>query len=163
MWRARAVVVPLAALAVAVALPAAAGAAQFTVNSTVDAVDASTGDNVCVAAAPAAGACTLRAAIQQANALFGEHTIIVPAGTYAPSTALPALAVPVAIEGPAGARATVVSGPAAANVLTVNSSSVSVRGLTVTRQQVVHPEPRPARLGFAKTPASRRAPDETPR
>jgi CSLREA domain-containing protein len=127
-WRGAALV---ATIALGVVLPAAAGAAQFTVNSTADASDLTTVDNVCVAGPPAAGACTLRAAIQQANALFGAHTIIVPAGTYAPSTALPALAVPVAIEGPAGARATVVSGPAGQDVLRVNSSSVSVHGLTL--------------------------------
>lgn len=127
MWRARAL-----ALAAAVALPAAAGAAQFTVNSTLDAGDATAADNVCVAGPPAAGACTLRAAIQQANASFGAHTIIVPAGTYAPGSALPALTNSMTIEGSAGARATVVSGPADASVLTINSSSVSVRGLTLT-------------------------------
>lgn len=126
MWRARALAAPLAAIALAVALPASAGAAQFTVNSTAD-----TAPNPanCLAGT---GQCTLRAAILQANALFGEHTIVVPAGIYSPSTPLPALTVPLTIEGPAGARATVVSGPATANVLTINSSSVSVRGLTLT-------------------------------
>ena len=53
--------------------------ATFTVTSTADAVDANLGDGVCSAAS---GACTLRAAIQQANALAGADTIQVPAGTY---------------------------------------------------------------------------------
>ena len=43
--------------------------ATFTVNSTADAGDANTGDGVC---ATTGGVCTLRAAIQQANALAGE-------------------------------------------------------------------------------------------
>lgn len=56
-----------------------AAAATFTVDSTADAVDADLGDGTC---ATAAGACTLRAAIQQANQLGGSHTIVLPAGTY---------------------------------------------------------------------------------
>ncbi len=57
-------------------------AANFTVvdNSVqADAVDANTADGTC---ATAAGHCTLRAAIMQANALGGSNTITVPAGTY---------------------------------------------------------------------------------
>jgi CSLREA domain-containing protein len=51
----------------------------FTVNSTTDAVDTAPGNGVC---ATAAGACTLRAAIQEANAHAGLDTISIPAGTY---------------------------------------------------------------------------------
>ena len=54
-------------------------AATFTVNSTLDAVDAVT-DGVCETA-PGNGVCTLRAAITEANAAPGS-TIILPAGTY---------------------------------------------------------------------------------
>ncbi|CAG0968413.1 hypothetical protein ANRL3_01334 [Anaerolineae bacterium] len=53
--------------------------ATFTVNSTTDAVDAAPGNGVC---ATVGSVCTLRAAIQEANALAGDDTIIVPAGTY---------------------------------------------------------------------------------
>lgn len=53
--------------------------ANFTVNSTVDAVDANPGDNIC---ATTSGICTLRAAIQEANALVGNDTIILPANIY---------------------------------------------------------------------------------
>jgi hypothetical protein len=58
-----------------------AGAAElnFTVNSTSDAVDARVGDGEC---ATSAGTCTLRAAIQETNALPGADRIQVPAGTY---------------------------------------------------------------------------------
>src|SRR2546426_3114431 len=66
----------LASLLLAVA-PAAA--ATFTVNDTADAVDAVLGDGTC---ATAGGTCTLRAAIQEANALPGSDTIMVPADTY---------------------------------------------------------------------------------
>ena len=47
-------------------------AANFTVNSTADAVDARPGDGAC---ATLAGQCTLRAAIQEANARPGADSI----------------------------------------------------------------------------------------
>jgi CSLREA domain-containing protein len=56
-----------------------ASAASFTVNSTTDAVDANPGDGVC---ATGGGQCTLRAAIQETNAVAGADTITLPAGTY---------------------------------------------------------------------------------
>jgi CSLREA domain-containing protein len=56
-----------------------AHAASFTVNSTADAVDASPGDGSCNAGG---GQCTLRAAIQETNALPGADTITLPAGDY---------------------------------------------------------------------------------
>src|ERR671914_2500212 len=56
-----------------------ASPAQFTVNSTADAVDSSVGDGAC---RTVAGTCTLRAAIQEANALPGADEIQLPAGTY---------------------------------------------------------------------------------
>ena len=75
----------IALLTLAIAAVLAAGestpayAATFTVNSTADAVDVSPGDGAC---ATAAGDCTLRAAIQEANALAGPNTVALPAGTY---------------------------------------------------------------------------------
>ncbi len=51
----------------------------LTVDSTADAVDADPGDGVC---ADASGACTLRAAVQEANACPGDQEIVLPAGTY---------------------------------------------------------------------------------
>ena len=53
--------------------------ATFTIDSTADAVDANPGDGVC---ATGAGLCTLRAAIQEGNALLGADTIDLPAGAY---------------------------------------------------------------------------------
>lgn len=52
----------------------------ITVNSTLDEPDASGGDGNCVSAP--SGQCTLRAAIQEANALVGDDTILLPSGTY---------------------------------------------------------------------------------
>lgn len=53
----------------------------FNVNSTIDAVDANPGDGVCETSI-GNGDCTLRAAVMEANALSGEDTINIPAGTY---------------------------------------------------------------------------------
>src|SRR3954463_12028701 len=61
--------------------PAApASAATFTVTSTADASDTNPGDGVC-ASAPSI-VCTLRAAIEEANALGSADTINLPSGTY---------------------------------------------------------------------------------
>lgn len=51
----------------------------FIVNSNTDATDANAGDGIC---ATNSGVCTLRAAIQEANALSGVDTISLPAGNY---------------------------------------------------------------------------------
>ena len=57
---------------------------NFTVNSTADTADANPGDEVC---ADASAQCTLRAAIQEANALSGATNITLPAGIYTLSLA----------------------------------------------------------------------------
>lgn len=56
-----------------------ASAAVFAVNSTSDAVDSSPGNGVC---RTSTGVCTLRAAIQEANATAGADSIQVPPGVY---------------------------------------------------------------------------------
>lgn len=77
-------------------------AATFIVNSTGDGADANPGDGVCETATP--GECTLRAAIQEANALAGTDTIhfnIPGAGvhTITPASALPGITQSVLIDG----------------------------------------------------------------
>ena len=59
-------------------------AQSFTVDSTADDIDAAPGDGVC---ATATGGCTLRAAVQEANALAGPDAISLPAGTFTLSIA----------------------------------------------------------------------------
>src|SRR5262245_38225391 len=54
-------------------------AATFTVNSTDDVTDATPGDGQC---ATKAASCTLRAAIQEANAVPGPDSIRLPSGTF---------------------------------------------------------------------------------
>ena len=59
---------------------------SFTVNSTIDQVDASIGDGQCETV-PGNNECTLRAAIQETNALIGDNQVFLPAGNYVLSIA----------------------------------------------------------------------------
>jgi len=68
------------ALLVTTGFPAGLLAVTFTVNTPFDAGDATPGDGACKISGP--DLCTLRAAIQEANALAGEDEIDLPAGTY---------------------------------------------------------------------------------
>ena len=60
-------------------LPLLAHATEFTVDTTTDAVDANLGDGLCQTVDQQ---CSLRAAVQEANALAGEDLINLPAGVY---------------------------------------------------------------------------------
>lgn len=72
---------PAFGLAIAFAMPV--GAANFTVNNEQDVPDDNPGDGVCHPELALPGVCTLRAAIQEANALPGADTIFLTAGqTY---------------------------------------------------------------------------------
>ncbi|RIK98797.1 MAG: hypothetical protein DCC71_20775 [Proteobacteria bacterium] len=93
------------ALAVAF-LHAPAHAASFQVTSTLDAGDASPGNGLC---ADALGACTLRAAIEEANALAGRDAISVPSGSYDFGSSALAISEEVDVAG-AGRNATVLQG-----------------------------------------------------
>ncbi len=60
-------------------LPLLIHGADFTVDTTQDAVDVNLGDGLCETATQQ---CSLRAAVQEANALAGEDVINLPAGVY---------------------------------------------------------------------------------
>jgi CSLREA domain-containing protein len=66
-------------IAGAVDLQPTRAAGPFVINSLLDEQDASPGDGQC---ATTGGVCTLRAAVQEANALAGADSITLPAGTY---------------------------------------------------------------------------------
>jgi large repetitive protein len=69
----------------ALALPPIGYAATFIVNSTADRVDNNPGDGKCdtgQSIPQGKPECTLRAAIQETNALAGADTILLPAGIY---------------------------------------------------------------------------------
>jgi CSLREA domain-containing protein len=126
------------------ALPPAkpALAANFLVNSFIDAPDANPGDGICETTVP--GQCTLRAAIMESNALGGSNMIVVPAGTYnltlvrnscgAEETAACGdldLVANVTIQG-AGAATTIVDASAINDrVFDVFAASVTITGLTI--------------------------------
>lgn len=122
-------------LVLAVALLGAvstASAAAFTVNSTADAPDATPGDGVC--AAPG-GACTLRAAIHETNALAGPDQINVLGGTYTLTRANSPLTITdsVTLTG-AGAASTIIDGAGITGVIRVSPRldvAVTISDLTV--------------------------------
>ncbi|BCW93141.1 MAG: hypothetical protein KatS3mg007_1035 [Thermoanaerobaculum sp.] len=71
---------PLVGAAFFICLVPAVKAATFTVTTTADTVDANPGDSAC---ADSSGNCSLRAAVMEANALGGSHTIVLQMGqTY---------------------------------------------------------------------------------
>src|SRR5205085_676367 len=70
---------PFVLAALAVLVSARAHGATFQVHSSADQVDAVPGDGEC---ASATGDCTLRAAIEEANAREGDDIVVLPAGTF---------------------------------------------------------------------------------
>ncbi|MBI4518975.1 MAG: right-handed parallel beta-helix repeat-containing protein [Deltaproteobacteria bacterium] len=109
------------------------GGTTFTVDTTADGADVAPGDGLC---ATSGGACTLRAAIQEAEARAVGDAISLPAGTYvlvqgfldlgATSTNQPLL-----IMG-AGAGLTILDGGGLDSVIVVRgATTATVRGITV--------------------------------
>src|SRR5262245_32497345 len=85
--RAKSLSLVVGGVLVALGCAALAHAVTLVVNSTADVVDAHPGDGRCDTgrpspSAPATPECTLRAAIQEANALGGSNVVTLPAGTY---------------------------------------------------------------------------------
>ncbi len=123
----------LVAMALAVllaALPAQA-TTTFTVNTTTDAPDATPGDGAC---SSAANECTLRAAIQEANALSGDDVIgFAPSvsGTITLGGTHLLINSNLKIEGPS-ADALSVSANNKSRVFKVEGGTVEIGGLTIT-------------------------------
>ena len=127
-------------LLVTLLLVSTAGAAQFTVNDKQDAPDSGL-DGVC---ATAAGVCSLRAAIQEANASPGADTIQLPAAKYglklvgagedAAATGDLDITDDLTILG-AGAGPTVVKGKKD-RVFEILGATVAMSGLTVSKGTV---------------------------
>jgi CSLREA domain-containing protein len=111
--------------------------ATFIVKSTGDAPDTAPGDGACVTAG---GPCTLRAAIQEANALAGSDTINFDIGAGVPSIALgsplPTITGQVVIEGATGGATRVEINGAGAGIL-ANGFTVafpsSIRHMVINR------------------------------
>lgn len=77
----------LLCFAVVMTVPLRGAANSFTPDSKIDAPDDVPGDGIC--ASVAGGACTLRAAIEEANALPGADLITLPPGKYKLTLGLP--------------------------------------------------------------------------
>lgn len=102
--------------------------ATFTVNSKDDIGDAAPGNGLC---ATAAGRCTLRAAIEEANALAGADEIHLPAGFFEIREPGLAISSDVAILG-VTAKTTIISARNRTSVLRIDgAASVAVRDLTL--------------------------------
>lgn len=118
------------------ALTIAAKAASFTVNSTSDTNDVNTSDNMC---ADASGNCSLRAAIEQANALAGPDAIVFDAALFAApqtillgSSALPQITDDLTITGTGSPALLVVSGRENNRIFNIASATtVGISNLTV--------------------------------
>ena len=135
----------LAALvaALAFAVPAAASAATFVVDSTGDEPDASSADPLC---STSKSVCTLRAAIEASNAVGGPENLITfspsfdggSSSTISPATALPAITSTAVVSGgtcPHGAEfgpCVGIDGPAGQTVLKVQASFSAVYSLSIT-------------------------------
>lgn len=115
--------------------------AIFSVNSTIDAVDVNPGDGVCETAV-GNGVCTLRAAVQETNALPSEDTIQLGNNTYlltiagnnedAAATGDLDVTDVLTIEGN-GSSSTIIDGNRLDRVLEVSfDASLSITGIMVT-------------------------------
>lgn len=122
----------LAILLLTVGLASGVSAATFTVNHSGDAADILPGDGICQTAIPAQ--CTLRAATQEANALPGGDSVIVPAGSYSLSLGQLSITDDLNMSGE-GPDATIINGDGATRVLLVENPPVSPR-ITVTVEGV---------------------------
>ncbi len=121
----------------------------FTVNAMLDAQDAQPGNGVCETA-PDNGVCTLRAAVEESNALPGADLIMLPAGVYT-------LTLAGALEDlgrfgdldvrddltltGVGADATVIDGNGLDRVIDVphSASDVAISGVTIRNGDVAFP------------------------
>jgi len=127
------------AMAMLTMMPGAAAvhADTYAVNTTADAVDVAIGNGAC---ATADGTCSLRAAIQEANAHAGADVVTVPAGVFllsvlgasevAGATGDLNVADTLEIDG-AGRDSTVVDGLDADRIITSTASSLTLRDMTL--------------------------------
>ncbi len=124
--------------------PPAASANKLTVNDLGDTADATPGDGLCN---DGTGKCTLRAAIQEADALAACLPFTINfsvTGVINLATALPDLAVSLTITGP-GANLLTVSGNSAVRVFVINSGKIiTLTGLTIANGLATDASPNAA-------------------
>lgn len=140
----------MTSFALLLALPAAA--IELSVDTTEDYIDKNIGDGICEAEIVGIYKCTLRAAIQEANALSGLDRINIPAGLYVVTQGGPTddtasqgdfdLRDDVELIG-AGSASTIIDGDNRDRIFHVLSDAnqvvhVAIRGLTVQRGYVLN-------------------------
>jgi CSLREA domain-containing protein len=140
----------LIALACAAALPALAAAEEFKVDSTADESDLAPGSGGC---ASAAGKCTLRAAIEEADSSVGEFDTVVfdedlfnggAAGTVFLTKSLPAISDPLLIKGQCADAAEVLRpcvgidgpGPTEPALVVSDADETEIEGAAVTGAEI---------------------------
>jgi CSLREA domain-containing protein len=122
--------VGLSAVLLTPCFPAVCAAATFAVNSMLDEPDATPGDGLC---ATARGDCTLRAAIQEANALAGADAITLPPSKMRLSSGTIPITGDLTITG-AGSDVTWISGNHKSSVFTIaNSVAVTMTAVRIQR------------------------------
>ena len=165
------VVAVIAATLALVLTPGTAHGANFTVNWQPDGVDITPGDGICSAGLQG---CTLRAAVMEANALDGDDTITLPAGTYTLTIAgtgenaaatgdldIADLANKVTITG-AGAASTIIDGGGIDRVFQVlGLSTLELSGVTVTNGNAGGGDGGGIRVGGSLTLTSSRVSNST--
>jgi titin len=114
------VIVFLVILLAAPQVARGAPAASFAVNTTGDASDLAAGDGACDSDIAKGDQCTLRAAIQETNALNGRDTITLGLITVYPQSELPALT---------DTRGTIIQGNGVSSVLDGISAGTNANGL----------------------------------
>lgn len=116
----------------------AARAVNFTVNNNADTSDVAAGNGIC---ADAAGNCTLRAAVQEANARAGDDTIDFAASLTGATIAL-TTGVEIPINGSGGTlqitglgadKLTIDGGAGSNRIFSTNAATVTITGVTLQR------------------------------
>ncbi|MCA1624130.1 MAG: hypothetical protein LC778_10085 [Acidobacteria bacterium] len=116
-------------------------AADFTVNLTTDQHDANTGDGICdIDLAIAGEQCSLRAAVEQANALASNDRVLfnLPANSTVTLTTANGGEIPITNNGTleivgTGANNLTINGGAGTNrIFSVNNATVTISGVTLT-------------------------------
>lgn len=107
--------------------PTTGAGETFVVDDTADEHDDVPGDGTC---ATMGGSCTLRAAIDEANARCGLNAVVVPVGTYVLGLGALEITDSTTLSG-AGADAVVVDGNAAGRVVEVVRGTVALDGVTL--------------------------------
>lgn len=113
-------------------LAARLAGASYTVTSPRDDSDFQT-NGVCASAPETGSICTLRAALEEANATPGEDTIYVAVKTISPISALPLVTAPIVLDGRGTAELSgSAAGPGVVGLWVVGGGS-TITGLTINR------------------------------